>query len=549
MADVVAPLAATATLEGRVWVEQTANLRFDAGDRPLAAVHLHLANEQGQVVATARTDSVGNYRFEGLPAGRYVLTEIQPSRIEQGREFAGSAGGVAAGANTIRDILLQAGDVARDYDFLELVGDSVAPLDADGAPPLLSQGNIVPTSPVTSQPVGVPGDSTAESAASPADLSYLFYSTTPAGGETPQTPLGKAPAPISPAAAPPSAPPPTFPVESPPVLIGGGKRGATWELSLVERFDADEPESGLVVSQSRKLSPLHSTRLQQGLWLLPRLQGEEVTVKEIVFGHRGALPLVGDFDADGDSDLGLYLRGEWLARLSDNNSPEDVRSLGRLGAPGDRPVAGDWDGNGRCDIGVFRGLPVRSESFGDAVEPTQQRVDKTTDSSGRAQRLSDASAGLPAKAVDQVLRFGSAADLPVTGDWTGKGVAQIGAFRSGVWRLDLDGDGRFSSADQEFTYGQAGDQPVIGDLNGDGIAEVGVFRQGVWTLDTNGNRQLDPQDTRLQFGQAGDTPVVGDWDGDGCQEPGIYREAAGSAAPSGANIGDLPVIRWLQAGE
>jgi hypothetical protein len=539
-----------ASLEGRVWVEQSANLRFDAGDRPLAGVHLHLANEHGQVVATAQTSADGSYRFESLFPGTYALTEIQPSRTAQGADFAGSQGGAASGGNRIEGILLAAGAAAIDYNFLELAGDSVSPLDGNGAPPLTSQGNIVPALPETGPSPEPTTEAHSEPVGVPADLTFLIFpAPLQPPGQLPES--GTQPLPIDSlvAPAPPELQPAPATTSSAP-LIGGGKSAATWELTLIEREEGESLASGLIASQSRRtVTPLQDS-LQRGVWFVPRLIGEQVSVQEVVFGRPGALPVVGDFDADGQSDLALYIDGQWLVRTGSEEAGEGVRLLGQLAPRGGLPVAGDWDGNGRTDIGVFRGVATNPQSEASVTRRLHLRTATPTGASpGRfSAASSSAFEPLPAKAVDQVLRFGTGSDQPVAGDWNGNGIAQIGAFRSGVWRIDLDGDGRFSSGDREFSFGAAGDQPVVGDFNGDGLDEVGVYRRGTWILDTNGNQELDDQDLQVAFGQAGDSPVVGDWDGDGCDEPGLYRASGPVAAEQQADLGDLPLFRYLSGG-
>ncbi len=125
--------------------------------------------------------------------------------------------------------------------------------------------------------------------------------------------------------------------------------------------------------------------------------------------------------------------------------------------------------------------------------------------------------------IDHVFQYGAERDKPVTGDWNGDGVSNIGVFRDGTWYLDRDGDGRWSPSDEVVEYGREGDLPVVGDWTGDGTDKLGVYRQGEWHLDTNGDRILDARDKVFRLGGADDVPVVGDWNGDGVDEVGIYQ--------------------------
>lgn len=121
--------------------------------------------------------------------------------------------------------------------------------------------------------------------------------------------------------------------------------------------------------------------------------------------------------------------------------------------------------------------------------------------------------------------FGQAGDIPVVGDWDGKGKLRIGVFRNGKWLMDMNSDQRWEpAADKESILGQPGDIPIVGDWNGTGELHTGVFRGGQWWLDIDGDGKWTPEhDTVFLFGQPGDIPVVGDWDGTGRLRIGIFR--------------------------
>ena len=121
--------------------------------------------------------------------------------------------------------------------------------------------------------------------------------------------------------------------------------------------------------------------------------------------------------------------------------------------------------------------------------------------------------------ADITFTYGMQGDIPVTGDWTGKGYDSIGMYRNGVYYLRNTNTA--GNADLTFTYGMQGDIPVTGDWNGDGIDTIGMYRNGVFYLrntNTAGNADLT-----FTYGMQGDIPVTGDWNGDGIDTIGMYR--------------------------
>jgi hypothetical protein len=85
----------------------------------------------------------------------------------------------------------------------------------------------------------------------------------------------------------------------------------------------------------------------------------------------------------------------------------------------------------------------------------------------------------------------------------------------GRWYLDTNGNGIWDAGvDTVYTsFGMSGDIPVTGDWNGNGVDEIGVLRNGYWYIDFNGNGSWEGAsvDRRYTFGMAGDRPVAGRW--------------------------------------
>jgi hypothetical protein len=224
---------------------------------------------------------------------------------------------------------------------------------------------------------------------------------------------------------------------------------------------------------------------------------------------------------------------EW--RLSDSNTNPATKHHFIYGSPGDKQVYGDWDGDGDGNIGTFRNYgpptarwylneqldgsssehqfnygwfsdrPVAGDWFGSGSRPGYYRAEGD-DGRWYINYGFDSSPELN-------FIYGLATDLPVTGDWDCDGDETVGVFRSGEWRLNDELNDPWTDH-VIWDYGISGDIPVAGDWDGDNCDSVGVFRpsNGKWYL----NNDIDDEnsDHILSYGQYSDLPVVGDWNGE-----------------------------------
>jgi hypothetical protein len=225
------------------------------------------------------------------------------------------------------------------------------------------------------------------------------------------------------------------------------------------------------------------------------------------FGLAADLPVSGDWDGDGRAEVGTWRPGDRRFRLDIDADGRWDGAVGgdRLSAPfgvaTDLPLVGDWNGDGRAELGYWR--------------PQTRRFSLDSNGNGRWDGTSGGDTLTPA--------FGLSADLPVSGDWSGDGLDEIGTWRPSDrrFRLDTNGNGRWDGVAGGDTltaaFGLATDLPVTGDWDGDGSPEVGFRRPGTrrFQLDTNGNDRWDGPTqgdwTSDSFGSSGDRPVVGPW--------------------------------------
>ncbi len=167
--------------------------------------------------------------------------------------------------------------------------------------------------------------------------------------------------------------------------------------------------------------------------------------KCIPWGGTGDTPVVGDWNGDGKTKIGIFRpsNGTWYLDVNGDGHFDNcvLDKCIPWGGTGDTPVVGDWNGDGKTKIGIFR--PSTGTWYLDA------------DGSGRLDCT-----------VDKCIPWGGSTDIPVVGDWNGNARTKIGIFRpaNGTWYLDVNGDGLFDNCvvDKCIPWGGLTDKPVIG---------------------------------------------------------------------------------------
>jgi hypothetical protein len=207
----------------------------------------------------------------------------------------------------------------------------------------------------------------------------------------------------------------------------------------------------------------------------------------VPLGEPGDLPVVGDWDGDGVTDVGVYRpsRGEFHLQLG---SGAVVIVIG--GNEADLPVAGDWDGDGFDTVGFLRNDGKLGQSF----FLTNTRVEAS-----------------PTPDFDIIVAAGQSGDLPLAGDWDGDKADTVGFFRPSTTTFFEINDFAAGVA-TSFVFGDAGDLPLAGDWDGNGTDDVGVFRPSDRTM----RLTTDSGATAVfvfELQATGDVPVGGNWDG------------------------------------
>jgi uncharacterized delta-60 repeat protein len=246
-----------------------------------------------------------------------------------------------------------------------------------------------------------------------------------------------------------------------------------------------------------------------------------------------ARPVIGDWDGDGNDELGLYNDGKFYFDTTGNGVWDKVaggdtfRDFGMTSIRATaQPVIGDFDGDGTDDLGLYNHGCFYLDTTGNGAWDKVAGGDTFRDF------------GIPA------LR---AVAKPVIGDFDGDGTDDLGLYYDGRFYLDTTGNGTWDKAAGGDTFRDFGisairatAEPVIGDFNGDGTDDLGLHNDGIFYLDTTQNGVWDKVsggDTYIDFGidpiRSTGLPLAGRW------APPPQLLAAGGSVIAGPAVMDL----------
>jgi hypothetical protein len=243
----------------------------------------------------------------------------------------------------------------------------------------------------------------------------------------------------------------------------------------------DIPLSGDYDGDGR--SDLVIWRPSDGTWYLRESSSDFSNVRAIQWGLSSDQPLVGDYDGDSVDDLAVYRRSEgaFYVLLSSGgfNRAGALAGSGQshlaiaLGGPANDPVVGDFNGDGKDDFITVWQL----QRFWTIKDQTGQMLDS--------------------------LPWGEAGDTPMTCDTDGDKRGDRYAVRVNNGNV-LEWYGALGSGGASVSvFGSLGDKPSCErDFDGDGRGDLSVFRPhtGEWFVKRSQSEEI----TKYSFGLPGD---------------------------------------------
>ena len=214
------------------------------------------------------------------------------------------------------------------------------------------------------------------------------------------------------------------------------------------------------------------------------------------WGFSGTIPITGDYDADGVSDLAVINYSDWSWYIYSFNKNTVIAWNMTWGMPGAIPIPGDYDGDRRNDLAVF-----------DANAGAWYIL--ALDNAGQSSVIAWAKP------------WGWPGATPVFGDYDGDGKADLATFdkSTGKWYIQTL-DNKLLAWGKD--WGWPGAVPVSGDYDGDAISDLAAFdnvsRQ--WYVTTLNNQVLGWGVSC--GGSVYSIPVPGDYDGDSASDLAVF---------------------------
>ncbi len=475
------------SIRGRVVVSTDHDCDPNADEPPIAGVQIDLLDDNGGVLETTFTDANGEYTFTGLRPGEYAVREHQPDGFFDGAAHVGDGGGTVLTDNLLGEIFIGSDIHLRDYHFCETPPAEISGfVFIDGAP-------IATNEALTPQQIFAQRDGFR----TPDDMPLARVVLELRDG-TDGTPITGDLALAG--------------------TYGDGPIRTTTDANGFYQFIGLRAGTYTVVQVQP--AGLIDGRDMPGLLGGFAVNPNGIPVTRQVDPTLEIIPsnvslIIDQFRIDFGTDAIVRIPLGAGQHAQENNFSE-VRIQPVVIAPPieDPPPPESPQAFADPNFSILPALYLRN--------PLPTRVPEWIGGSSKALgytwHLSVVNAGQP-RSVRELTSLYHLTSAPITAAaWTDL------PLNAGHWTLGRFEGGNVSILREEM-FGHPEGKPVTGDFNGDGVWEVGVFHEGRWYLDLNGNGVWDEHDLWAKLGTAADLPVTGDWDDDGKTDIGIYGPA------------------------
>ena len=294
-------------------------------------------------------------------------------------------------------------------------------------------------------------------------------------------------------------------------------------------------------------------------------QGTAQTVLDVYdpsVNREAIVPIMGDFNGDSLTDLGVHNSetGSWEIGLSQKGvfNAAVVWLTGFGNSKEWIPVGGDFNGDGKTDIGIYNNasgelrialsdgnkftvsgswLTFSGSSYSWIPFTGNFNGDKFTDFGLYNKETGEWKVALGTGTgfgplLTWVGNFGGADYTSLTGDFNGDGLTDICIFKksAGEARVAFSNTRRFIPAQNVWLAHYAvGQEPLLADFNDDGLTDFGYFDRstGKWYCALNTTVSFSDQGVWLQnFGSSSvDAGHTGDFNGDGLTDAATFSRS------------------------
>ena len=539
-----------ANIAGNVFVDLDGDCIPDTGEKRIPGVTVYLLDASGKQIASTQTNANGEYRFDNLKPGTYGVKEVQPAAYLDGADRVGSAGGVLAN-DLITAITLASGVKGVDYNFCEITPATISGYVFQDGPTIRLMYNQTPPDPASVRDGKFTSDDT------------------PLAGVVLQLGDGSGA--------------PELDAQGNPITTVTNSRGyyefkglapgvyTIYEVHPAGYYDSIDTAGsvgGLAVNPSDNIDPLTLAQLAVDpkddaiieIVITSGTNAVSYNFSEVRMEQVPPPPPPPPPHDDPEPPIRMPGYPEYVPVVREHSMailPEVISLPGGSGLPPGSTwhlsvINGGQPRRFRQDADTLAGEP---NGYFNAVSWTGADMNKS-------QWILTGPDGKPL----QQYMFGMADGIPITGDFNGDGVDEIGVFIAGQWFLDLNGNGVWDDGDLWAKLGDDGDLPVTGDWDGDGKTDIGIFGKP-WQGDPRAvaaeaglpdsqnqptgrykNLPPDPEqapeekrtmkrtaegkvradliDHVFNYGTPGDRPVAGDWNGDGISTIGVFRNGS-----------------------